>query len=371
MPRLEAKVIVTLEELSLLREAWTTLLKTTEGDNIFLTWEWVYIWCKYYLGNGQLCTVLFYDDEKRLVGIAPFYIHSSRIFGVLSFKEMRFLGIEEVCPAYLDFIASDKYRRAVVEAFYERIFGEWRSKWNVLVLSELPAESLSIDYLTELAEHDGKVFQVADPIPSPIITLPKHVDEFLASIGRNERYNLQRKRKRLDRAGVVSWERITALPDFSKAMDSFVWLHQTRWEGKGEAGAFKRSRFEAFHQEIGKLFAEQQWSSIDLLKLDGEPIAGIYGYRYNGRYSYYLPGFNHNVLPEASPGTLLLFHCVEQAIASGISEFDLLRGAMPYKLAWASALRRCLTLRIYNRHLSSGVSMMYGSARDFWKILLR
>jgi CelD/BcsL family acetyltransferase involved in cellulose biosynthesis len=284
---------------------------------------------------------------------------------------MRFLGTEEVYPAYLDFIVSDKYRRAVAEAFYERLFGELRSKWDVLVLSELPAESLSIDHLSEFAECDGKVVQVADPISSPTITLPKHVDEFLSSIGRNERYNLQRKRKRLDRAGAVSWERIIAPLDFSKAMDSFVWLHQTRWEGKGEAGAFKRSKFEAFHQEIGKLFAEQQWSSIDLLKLDGEPIAGIYGYRYNGRYYYYLPGFNHNVLSEASPGTLLLFHCVEQAIASGLAEFDLLRGAMPYKLAWANALRRCLTLKIYNRHLGSVVSLTYGSVRDFGKILLR
>ena len=66
-----------------------------------------------------------------------------------------------------------------------------------------------------------------------------------------------------------------------------------------------------------------------------------------GRWLLYLGGFDPACCFE-SPGTLLIGHLIEQAIAAGVREIDFLRGAEAYKYAWG-ARDRCNTTRRLRR----------------------
>src|SRR6202163_2853661 len=101
------RVVKSLEEFKGLSEKWSALLSETASDNIFLTWEWLYTWARYYLEDNRLLILLVYAEPDRLVGIAPFYIRKVRFFGFLNLREIRFLGTEEVCSSYLDFIVEE------------------------------------------------------------------------------------------------------------------------------------------------------------------------------------------------------------------------------------------------------------------------
>jgi CelD/BcsL family acetyltransferase involved in cellulose biosynthesis len=120
-----------------------------------------------------------------------------------------------------------------------------------------------------------------------------------------------------------------------------------------------------------QVLSERGRVSIDLLKLNDQPLAAIYGLIYQGVYYYYLPGLDPAPLSKASPGMLLLHHRIEQAICDGEHTVDLLQGAEPYKLECATDLRRSLTWRYYNRHARAIGLKLLESAKQAVKILMR
>jgi len=365
------RVVTTLEEFQTLSTSWNDLLRETASDNIFLTWEWLYTWSKHYLATHRLWIILVFKDRDCLVGIAPFYIRTRHAYGGVVLREMRFLGTEEVSSVYLDVIVREKHRAGVLRHIFRHLHDEAVAHWDVLLLCDLPAESSSIDRWTALIQEPGKVMEIVGTTACPIIRLPRCREDFLSGLTRNARYNLQRKRRRLAEAGAVAYDRVPSIHEVAAAMDVFIRLHQRRWEQKGTRGVFRSHRFLRFHREIAMLFSERKWLELDFLSLNGDPIAGIYGYAYNGRYSFYLPGFDPTVVPDVSPGILLLVHRIEDAIRDGYEEVDLLRGHHDYKMAWANGLRRCLTIRYYNSHMRAAVFKLLESGKDAVKILLR
>jgi CelD/BcsL family acetyltransferase involved in cellulose biosynthesis len=363
------QVVTTLEELSTLAKRWNDLLRETAADNIFLTWEWLYTWARHYLGSNRLWVVLVSKGDQ-LVGIGPLYIRD-QMDGLVKVREMRFLGTEEVCSTYLDFIVPEKHKKAALHRIYRHLHEEAAGLWDVLTLAEISAESSSIDFWDGFIQEAGRVMEIAGTTVCPVIDLPSRREDFLASLSGNDRYNLHRKRKRLEQAGQVAYERATSIEEIEKSLASFIQLHQMRWNQKGMGGSFRSQRFLTFHREIARVFAKKGCVHLDFLLLNGQPIAGIYGYGYNDRYSFYLPGFNPTLVPEASPGILLLFHRIEEAIRLGYREFDLLRGVADYKMAWANGLRRSLTLRYYNNHLRAAAVKLLESGKAVVKVLVR
>jgi len=135
------------------------------------------------------------DDQERLVVIAPLYLRTTRAHGLIPLRELRFLGSETVCSSYLDVIANEKQKRAVLQGLYCYLSNEARGDWDVLTLSEVPAESSTIDMWNELFDEAGKVGEIVSTTCCPVIRLPGDVDTYRAGLGRSRRYTLQRKMK--------------------------------------------------------------------------------------------------------------------------------------------------------------------------------
>jgi CelD/BcsL family acetyltransferase involved in cellulose biosynthesis len=363
------RVVRTFEDFLALAGRWNALLKETGSDSVFLTWEWLYTWAKHYLEEGQLWVVLAFKKDE-LIGIAPFCLRP-RVTAMITIREMRFLGSDDVGSTNLDFIVRRKHKATVLRAIYRHIHEEASGAWDLLTLSELPAESSSIDLWELLVAEAGRVIEVAGMTVEPFIDLRDGLEHFLASLSGNERSNLRRKQRHLEGLGSVTYERMSSTRDVEKAMDLLVDLHQMRWRQKGAAGVFADERRRRFHREVARAFSEKGWLRMDFLRLGGEAIAGVYGYAYGDRYSFYLPGLNPKIAARSSPGILLLFRCVEEAVSEGYNEFNLLQGAADYKMAWATGLRRCVTLQYYNRRVSSALVKALESGKSMIKILMR
>ena len=368
---LTIRAVTSLEEFKGLAQEWEQLLRTVPGHSLFLTWEWLYCWTKHYLGDSRLRILLMLDDQERLVGIAPLYLRTTRAHVLIPLREMRFLGSETVCSSYLDVIAHEKKKRAVLQGLYRYLFNEARGDWDVLTLSEVPAESSTIDMWNELFDEAGTVGEIVSTTCCPVIRLPRDVDTYRAGLGRSRRYTLQRKMKCLQGAGRIEYSRATSPAEVDTALDWLITLHQRRWSTGSSGGVFASERSKRFHREIVQVLSERGRVSIDLLKLDDRPLAAIYGFIYQGVYYFYLPGFDPAASSKASPGLLLLYYRIEQAIRDGEHTVDLLWGAEPYKLECATDLRRSVTLRYYNRHTSALCLKLLESAKHAVKILVR
>jgi hypothetical protein len=277
----------------------------------------------------------------------------------------------EVSSCYLDFIVQERRRKQVIQRIYDYLYQEAKSLWDVLCLAEIPAESPSIDILYESIGKDGKVIEIIEHTGCPVIKVTESIQDFLNGISANERHNLSRKSKRLQQLGQVEYYRASLSRDVQKEMDAFVELHQMRWEQKGSAGSFKSRRFLDFHRELLGVISQRGWVYLDFLVLNGEKVAGQYGYSYNGTYYFYLPGLNPVVSPEVSPGKHLTFHCLGQAFREGCKEIDFLRGTADYKMAWANGLRRSVTLRLYNKNFRALAFKTAEDGKGIVKVLLR
>lgn len=368
---LTVRAVTSLEEFKGLAQEWEQLLRTVPGHSFFLTWEWLYHWAKHYLGDHRLRILLALDEHQRLIGLAPWYLRTTRVQGLMSVCDLRFLGSESVCSSYLDVIVNEQHKRTVLQSLYRYLFNEARGEWDILTFSEVPAESSTIDLWNELFDEAGKVGEVVGTTCCPVIRLPGDIETYRAGLGRSRRYTLQRKSKCLQEAGRVEYSRATSPADIDAAFDSLVTLHQRRWSTDSNGGVFANERSKRFHREIVQALSERGRASIDLVALDGRPIAAIYGFVYEGTYYFYLPGFDPLAVPKASPGLLLLSHRIEQAIRDGEQMVDLLQGAQPYKLECSNDLRRSVTLRYYNRHARSVALKLLESAKQSVKILLR
>lgn len=368
---LTIRAVTSLEEFKGLAQDWDQLLRTVPDHGLFLTWGWLYYWAKHYLGDDRLRLLLAFDDHERLAGIVPFYLHTRRVQGLIPIRELRFLGSETVCSSYLDVIVHERHKQALLKSLYGYLFNSMRAEWDTLTLSEVPAESSTIDLWNSLFAEAGKVGEHIGTTCCPVIRLPGEVETYRAGLGRARRYTLQRKLKCLQRAGLVKYSRAASPAEVAAAFESFITLHQIRWSSAPSGGVFANERASQFHRDIVQVFSERGRVSLDLLWLDGRAIAGIYGFVYQGVYYFYLPGLDPAVLPKASPGLLLLHHRIEQAIGDGERMVDLLQGAQPYKVACCNDLRRSATWRYYNRHVRSVALKLVENGKQAIKILLR
>lgn len=369
---LSIRVVGSLDEFERLASDWTALLQTSESRGIFLTWEWLYEWTKQYLGGNRLLILVVIDETGRIRGIAPCYIRSVLPHRGVGYRELAFLGTEEVCSSHLDIIAASACKRLIWHRLYRFLFQEAADEWDVLTLEEIPSTSTTIGALLDVFEEAGKVIEILKTTGCPVISLPRSLAAFRKTLSATRRYTLQRKYKALERLGCVSYRHFQKGPDVLQAFDALVRLHEMRWANRDAGrGAFRRERFSAFHRRLVTRFEENGWLSISLLTLDDRPVAGIYGFVYGDTYYFYLPGFDPRAAPQASPGMLVLSRRIEQAIGEGLDFFDLLQGDAAYKTAWADGVRRSLTLRAYNRRTRALLLKVAESVKQAIKIAVR
>lgn len=369
--RLTVRAVTTLEEFKGLAGAWETLLDRIPGHSMFLTWEWLYYWTLHYLGDSQLRILLAYDEDETLVGIAPLYLRRTKKHAVIAVRELRLLGSEAVCSSYLDLIVQEQHKPVMLQSLYHYLFGDARDEWDLLTLSDLAAESSTLDLWSKLVAEAGKVGDVSVTSCCPVIRLPADLPTYRASLGRNRRYTIQRKTRCLQQAGRMQFTRATSPADVEIAFESVITLHQRRWSSRPGGGVFANEQTRRFHRDIVRVLSERGRVRIDLLSLNDRPIAGVYGFLYQGVYYFYLPGFDPDILPKASPGLLLLHRVIEQALGDGAQMVDLLQGSQPYKLEWSTGLCRLVTSRCYNRSASGAAVTLLDGAKQALKILLR
>jgi CelD/BcsL family acetyltransferase involved in cellulose biosynthesis len=113
----------------------------------------------------------------------------------------------------------------------------------------------------------------------------------------------------------------------------FIELNKKRWSSVGQCGAFPNASVCNFHFDVAQSFSKKGMLSLYLLKFDGKPVSGSYGFRYGSKYYAYLNGFD----PEYAKfgvGSVLVPYLVNELVKEDLTEFDFLRGDENYKARW-------------------------------------
>jgi CelD/BcsL family acetyltransferase involved in cellulose biosynthesis len=124
-------------------------------------------------------------------------------------------------------------------------------------------------------------------------------------------------------------------------------LHQARWQERGGSEALRGGHVEEFLAKTTPQLLTAGLARLFLLRLGGCCAGAYYGMSGGGRAYAWLGGFDPQFAYE-SPGTLLIAHAIEAAVAEGCREFHFLRGRERYKYEWG-AMDRCSVRRVLLR----------------------
>jgi len=193
-----------------------------------------------------------------------------------------------------------------------------RCSGSCFSFDSLPAEGLSP--LSRALDSVGATFTAREHVASLVIDLPDEPGVWLASLPKKRRHEVRRKQRRLaDLAGEAVYQRRTDPEAFS----AFLSMHRA---ADGDKSTFMTVRTEGFFSGL----LTDVGAFIDLLSVDGRPVAAAFGFVGEGAYYLYNSAYEPDAA-EAAPGVVLLATLIERSIADGLSRFDFLKGDEPYK----------------------------------------
>jgi CelD/BcsL family acetyltransferase involved in cellulose biosynthesis len=263
-------------------------------------------WYRHRGGDGK---VLLVESNDALL---PFYSENGTI---------RFLGEADLTDYHTP-LGTPSGIADLAQAFFTDLEGG-----TIFELDSLPheaADPLEAGLVATGTRVERKQHELA-----AVLTLPASFEEWLAAIGKKERHEVRRKRRRFEE-GLGSPHLIRA--EGQDAIAAFARLHRA---ASGEKATFMTPPMEAFFTQLH----EESGAVIDLLtNHDNDVVAAAFGFENESGYYLYNSAYDPEVR-HASPGIVMLASLIERAIERGHRVFDFLKGDETYKFRHGASPR--------------------------------
>jgi hypothetical protein len=243
---ISVRICRTWDELEEFREQWNILLQANPSSSIFHTPEWLAAWWQAFGRNRSLLCLLFADPHGATVGILPLYADRTHFLG-LPLTRLRMVGAGSGDSDGLDFIVYPGHESQCAEAFIGWLAGQ--KDGHVCELETLPQKSLVAQSLFRRIQEVG--WNIDSTLtPNFVVDLPATWPQYLSSLESSFRPLLTRYPKRLRSRFSVKFTRCEKVEDLKERLPMLFDLHQMRWTGRGEVGAFARADRRDFYQRM-------------------------------------------------------------------------------------------------------------------------
>jgi CelD/BcsL family acetyltransferase involved in cellulose biosynthesis len=166
----------------------------------------------------------------------------------------------------------------------------------------------------------------------------------LPAMSPSHRRKMHQAENRIRRSGGARFT-VARGAEWREMLLSLFQLHERRWRERGEGGVLADPRVRAMHLEVAPAMLVRGVLRLFTLHVGERLAAALYGFVCRGRLSCYLQGIDP-AASYCSPGVALLRRVIEHAIAEGVREMELLRGAEPYKYRWGARDRTQFALHV-------------------------
>jgi CelD/BcsL family acetyltransferase involved in cellulose biosynthesis len=341
--RVSSRIHLSLEELRQLVPAWDQLLANYRLATTFSTWDWLSSWWQNFAGEQQLFAVSLWDEQTRLVGLAPLSIARQRIALGRQISEMRLMGDGSGDSDNLDMPVLPGFEEEFSEALLRCMVQE-RKRWDICRFNTLPPDSPSAMSLQRRLTQSHWPHLRYQRVASAI-TLPETWEEYRQQLSSEDRKNLERYGRRLSKRFNVRIYRCSNEGELHVCLEALFRLHQARWENAGESGSFRDERRQKFYYDLSGALMHRDYLELWALELDGNIAATQYAFRYRDTVFQLQEGFD----PERTSdrvGMILRGHVIEQLISQGVRKYDFLGGEPGYKARWSAKAGYYLDLHL-------------------------
>jgi CelD/BcsL family acetyltransferase involved in cellulose biosynthesis len=318
-----------IEKFRDLKEAWNDLLQKGSDNNIFLTWEWLFIWWQHFGGENKLRIVII-KEAGKIIGIAPLMQKKYRK-GFLSVDVLENLCSEE-CD-YSGIILAEKSHEVLT------LLGKYVAKVikdeNLIVrMYHIPENSTFLTLLREQYPLFSKSLYLEEKPSSfcSYISLPATWDEYFNTLSPTGRRNIRRATRHLQKDHVVTFTKYSNGDELQERLDLLFQFHLKKWKDS----KFNQSEARNFYLDVSKTFIQNNWLEFSFLNIDGKPASLIWAFIYDNTFWGVTNVFDLNY-SNYSLGQLHLMNSVENTIQYGLKKYDFLKGDEAYKFHWTDS----------------------------------
>ena len=301
----ESDVACIEREPAEIASAWSALATSRQPPSIFLTPEWIAVARAH--ETSEPITLAATDGVAALARDRD---------GTISFAGGQLTDEQDV-------VAAPGAEREVATAVAQWLVAQRAPRVR---LEFVPEERPTLDaFDTVLAAGSYRVSRARQTV-SPVLALPDSYDSYVQSLGKKERHELRRKVRRLEAAGPARF-RYAGDAERAAVLDRFFALHRL---SRGEKAGFMTPSVERFFRDVADALAPLDRLRLGVLTFDGADAAVLFGFALGNVIALYNAAYDPG-LASLSVGIVSHAWAIREAIASGFSTYDLLRGDEPYK----------------------------------------
>jgi CelD/BcsL family acetyltransferase involved in cellulose biosynthesis len=203
---------------------------------------------------------------------------------------------------------------------------------DTFMLAHVPAGSATFAWARRLQEDTGHKRMLIFPRGEAFeVELAHSWEEQQSRFRKKLVADTNRCERRLgEELGELEVERVTESDAIAATVDFIAHHHRRRHNSLGRYSFFERPEVRAFYGALAQRCANDERLHVTRLKAGGRVTAAHLGFDSQDRFLYYLPTFDGE-LSRYSPGRVLAFWLVRDAIERRRAVFDLGLGDEPYK----------------------------------------
>ncbi len=300
--------------------------------HLSLTLPWVVIAARSAGHLDELRVAELAGARQRAVGHVAYL--ESRVSMLGCSLRMRETPGNRLAAYYNSLLAPEPCFDSLLDALATQAHG----RCDVLQFPALEIDSATDHAITAVARSSGWRLVRYPSFRSPYLATTGTWQQFLETKSQNFRYNLKRKRKGLEKAGKLEerWHRAPSdVPELIAAMHA---IEEGSWKTHAGMSITGSERELAYHDLLLPWLAAIGALEANVLRLDGQPIAYSLCIRWLGKLGQLKTSFSESV-SHLSPGLVVTTLSIENAFASGASEYDFLGDVMPHKMHWTDKVR--------------------------------
>lgn len=298
-------------------------------SNAFATPEWFAAWQRHYGASAEVFVAAVFDAGGQLIGIVPL------VRGLGGMRMTRIAGgnlADLVHPA-----SAETDEVAVALAVGEHLHDD-DSRDGAIVLDNVDGAA---DWWREMGSAAGLRLSERGRSVGPYAHLTGlDFDDFLRSRSSKFRGRMRRIERRIEREAKLEVREVGPA-EVDAGIETLFELHDRRWEERGGSSLTAVAR--AFHRDFARAASARGWLRLWLFEHEGTAVAAFYGWRVGDRFAFYQSGLDPDY-SRLSIGLFVHARMVEQAIAEGAEEYDMLLGDERYKARFADSVRDLRTV---------------------------
>ncbi len=351
---LRVREVRELVDFEVLRPAWSALLNSVPGYQLFLSPQWHLAAWAWQAENARL-NCLIAEDDQGIVAILPL-VRDVELKHGLKLRSLGYLTVPDT--QFADMICRRDVAQAAASSFVNHLVGQ--RDWDQLQFSHLGEESLVQEFLLPELCKQGLVVTEGAADTNAWLGLSSGWDAYYATRSRRLKKGNNHAANRLKKQFAdIRVECVRAgEAEFNACIDRFVQISASSWkqstgltlDNPGPRAFFHRLTEELAGQKSGQVV---MWFLI----LDGQAVASEYQLHHEGQI--YALRADYDAAFEAwSPGTYLFWQILMQICEGGGERYWMGPGDNPYKARWLEGGEPLRRFTVYNRTVRGHILML-------------